>query len=144
MNLNDREYLNSINNLKPKNIYVYGTGMIKNEFLNLINSNIYNLHWGVAPKYRGAGLIPCIINEDYENLGVTFHKINSKSDAGDIHKIKNTEITKFNNFYSIYLKLTFKVIEIIKDFNYIKLKKWNYYYNTLRLKYVKKIQWKII
>lgn len=114
--LNDKGCLLFIDNLKPKNIFVYGTGMIKNEFLSLINSNIYNLHWGIAPKYRGAGLIPCIVNEDYKNLGVTFHKINTKSDAGDIYKTKNIEINKFDNFYSIYLKLTLKGIEVIKDF----------------------------
>ncbi|MDA8842525.1 formyltransferase family protein [Candidatus Pelagibacter bacterium] len=114
--LNDKKCLCFIDNLKPKNIFVYGTGMIKKEFLNLINSNIYNLHWGIAPKYRGAGLIPCIVNKDFKNLGVTFHKINAKSDAGDIYKTKNIEINKFDNFYSIHLKLTLKGIEIIKDF----------------------------
>lgn len=114
--LNDKKCLHFIYNLKPKNIFVYGTGMIKKEFLNLIDSNIYNLHWGIAPKYRGAGLIPCIVNNDFKNLGVTFHKINTKSDAGDIYKTKNIEINESDNFYSIHLKLTLKGIEVIKDF----------------------------
>lgn len=55
-------------------------------------------HEGITPDYRGVySPFWALVNEDYENLGYTLLKMNSKLDAGEIYvqgRAKNIKITE--------------------------------------------------
>ena len=128
-NINDIECLNYSNSLQPKNIYVFGIAMIKKDILRNFNCPIVNLHWGIAPFYRGEGIVSSLANKDFDKLGVTIHKVIIKSDAGDIYQQKIINIDKEDNFYSISLKMTYEGTKIFIQYhenqNKINFKKQN-------------------
>ena len=105
-NINNDTVINLIKKIKPKIVYVFGTGMISKNLINSINLKIINMHWGISPKYRGEGIITALAYSDFKHLGVTIHELNEKSDAGRIAYSTTIKVDKLDNFYSIGLKMT--------------------------------------
>lgn len=67
----------------------------------LINTPRYGTflwHEGITPNYRGVySPFWALVNDDYENLGYTLLKMNSKLDAGEIYlqgKVENIDVMK--------------------------------------------------
>jgi len=58
------------------------------------NRNIYNIHCGLLPNYRGLMPVFWSLYEKNFEVGVTIHKIDKMIDRGEIF---NQEIIKFNN-----------------------------------------------
>ena len=82
---------------------VFGTGIINVEKFK--NVKAINLHWGISPTYRGEGIVSALSRNDFDYLGVTVHKLSKKIDDGKIISQKVIIIDKYDNFYSIGLKM---------------------------------------
>ena len=117
-NINNNSTINIINNIKPDLIFVFGTSFIKKNILSKFNCIAINLHSGISPNYRGEGIIPPLAFKDFDNLGVTIHLLNEKSDSGDIFYIKKIKIDKLDNFYSIHLKTIKEGVILFKKIYY--------------------------
>ena len=121
-------FLNQIIKLKPDLILVYGTSIIKGNFIKIFDKKIINIHLGLSPYYRGSGtnFFPFVNNEP-EFCGVTFMFLDAGVDTGNIiHQIR-PNIKAFDNFHEICNKLLSEMFDItkllIKNFHKIKNKK---------------------
>ncbi len=111
------------------------------EFDKIIKPNkfktdkLFNIHFSLLPRYKGmfTSIMPILNNEKY--TGVTFHKIDSGIDTGDIITQKKFRIKKNDNSRDLYFKyikygtkLVKQMLLNILDKKFLKLKKQN---NTL-------------
>lgn len=80
---------------------------------------LYNIHFSLLPQYKGmyTSAIPILNGEEY--VGVTFHKIDSGIDTGDIIAQKKIHLSKEDTCRDLYLKYikvgTETVIENIEN-----------------------------
>ena len=79
-----RDMLKEIN---PDFGVVFGTGLIKPSTINLFHDGLINVHRGIAEKYRGLDSdLWAIYHRDYNNLGVTVHRVDNNLDTGELVK----------------------------------------------------------
>lgn len=65
--------------------FVYGTGKLMPDLIELLPQNLLNLHGGDTELYRGLdSLLWAIYHRDWECLTVTLHYVSAELDAGDI------------------------------------------------------------
>ena len=58
----------------PDVVLVCGTGILREELINLFPGHIINIHLGLSPYYRGAGTnFWPLVNREPEYLGATIH-----------------------------------------------------------------------
>lgn len=74
-----------IRRLQPDVIVTSGCPILKPEIFGLARLATINIHWGIAPKYRGENTLfwPLYYNDE-ANIGVTIHKIDAGIDTGPI------------------------------------------------------------
>ena len=83
--INSEDVLAWAIDLKPDAIILFGTGILKEPWLEAFSDKIINIHLGFSPYYRGsATLFWPFYNDDLEHLGVTIHLAVDKVDAGNI------------------------------------------------------------
>tara|TARA_B100001769_G_C22094276_1_gene590266 strand:- start:351 stop:1154 length:804 start_codon:yes stop_codon:yes gene_type:complete len=115
--INSIEVKNYLFNKKFKYIYIFGTSLIDLNIYKELITDFINVHWGYSQSYRGEGIVSCISNNDFNKLGVTIHFLSKTIDQGKIIKQKLINIDKYDNFYSIGLKMTFEATKILCDKN---------------------------
>jgi folate-dependent phosphoribosylglycinamide formyltransferase PurN len=108
--------------LYPDLVLVNGTGIISEKTLNCISTLFINSHVGITPEYRGVhGAYWALVNNDFENCGVTVHKVDKGIDTGDIIYQETIKISINDNFATYpYIQngIGIKLIEkSIDDFN---------------------------
>lgn len=114
--INDPEVVNFVNDLRPDVIIVSGTGIIKKDIIDNINTHLLNMHVGITPKYRGVhGGYWALINKDSENCGVTVHLVDKGIDTGGIISQKVISPTPKDNYSTYPLLQMSKGLECIKD-----------------------------
>lgn len=103
--------------LKQKNITIiisaHSEIIIPKKVIEYVHGEIFNIHFGLLPKYRG--LFPTfwhILNGD-ECSGVTLHKITSGIDVGDIIDQIQIPITSQTTNWSLYSECKRKSYELM-------------------------------
>ena len=83
--LNGSEVKDFIISNKPKICLSYGCHILKDEILDLLPDNKFNIHGGISPWYRGCitHFWPSYLLEP-QMTGMTMHKLTRKLDGGDI------------------------------------------------------------
>ncbi len=77
----------------PDVILVFGTSLIPDSVTEIAKVASINIHTGLSPHYRGQNCTHfCIINEDFENIGVTVHIVRKAIDGGEIIVQRRPEI----------------------------------------------------
>lgn len=112
--INDEDIISWAKNLKPDIVFLFGTGILKDGWLDSFENKIINLHLGLSPFYRGsATLFWPFVNDELECVGATIHIAAKKVDAGDIlHRVKpNIQID--DNYYTINYKTIKNTIDIL-------------------------------
>lgn len=85
--------------IAPDAIVVIGTRIISREVLNSIPAKFINIHAGITPKYRNVhGAYWAVVNNDYDNCGVTVHLVDPGIDTGSIIYQQTIKIKKEDNF----------------------------------------------
>ncbi|MFO0593312.1 MAG: formyl transferase [Polyangiaceae bacterium] len=71
--------------LSPDVIFVSGAPVLRPEVFTIPRFGTINLHYGVAPEYRGEDtLFWAMVRGDHERLGVTLHTIDRGVDTGQL------------------------------------------------------------
>ena len=79
------EVVDAIRTLAPDVIAIHGTRLLREPLLSLA-PHVVNLHWGLAPHYRGVRCIEqALLARDVLNLGITLHRPSARIDGGAIY-----------------------------------------------------------
>ncbi len=83
--LNSKKVVNRIKDFNPDLAFVFGTLLISDEIISLVNCKFINLHLGLSPWYRGSATLfwPFYFLEP-QFAGITLHQITKIPDAGNI------------------------------------------------------------
>lgn len=82
--LKDKEFLESIKNLKPDVQVVVAFRMMPQELWSIPKKGTFNLHASLLPQYRGAAPINWVIINGESKTGLTTFFIDDKIDTGEI------------------------------------------------------------
>ena len=89
----------------PDLLLVFGTGLIPASVTEIAKLGCINIHTGLSPHYRGQNCTHFpILNEDFENIGVTVHVVRKEIDGGEILIQKRPEICSGDNEFTLIKK----------------------------------------
>ena len=119
--LNSLESVEKIRSLNPDFGVVFGTGKISKDVIQMFPDGLINVHRGIAEEYRGLDSdLWAIYHSEFENIGVTIHKVASLLDTGDVVFQKRMELKAGMKTHQIryYTSLiaTDLVIKALKDY----------------------------
>ena len=82
---NDPEEIARMVALEPDVVFVFGTGILREQVLSAFPGRIINMHLGLSPYYRGSGTnFWPLVNREPEFVGATIHYLDAKIDHGGI------------------------------------------------------------
>lgn len=115
MSVNDESTIAILQKLQPTVVIVNGTRIISKEVLNCVEAKFLNIHAGITPNYRNVhGAYWAIVNNDYDNCGVTVHLVDPGIDTGNIIYQKKIVVTPKDNF------TTYPLIQLAEGINFMK------------------------
>mgnify|MGYP001561456243 CR=1 FL=1 len=98
--------------------------ILKKDFID--KRPCFNFHFGILPKWKGAGIIPQVIIKGEKRFGITLHKIDETIDGGEIIDIKYFDILPNNTGEELFNRSCEKLMEMFKDWA-VKLIMRNYW-----------------
>ncbi|MBM4076739.1 MAG: hypothetical protein FJ267_14015 [Planctomycetes bacterium] len=100
--------------LAPDMMITSGCPLLRAELSQLPRLGTVNIHWGIAPQYRGENTLfwPLYFN-DSEHLGVTIHQIDDSIDGGPILAQGWPAVSRFETELSATLKVTRLISELL-------------------------------
>jgi len=103
--LNTTAGFETIKNLQPDVILVYGTSVVSDKILSLAPKGAINMHTGISPYYRGAGCAfwP-LYYEELHMLGATIHECTSKIDGGMIYEVGQAKLQSDDGLFSVFAR----------------------------------------
>jgi methionyl-tRNA formyltransferase len=82
---NEPGEIEAMRSARPDVVLVFGTGMLKQPFIDAFAGRIINIHLGLSPYYRGAGTnFWPLVNGEPEYCGATIHFLDAGVDSGPI------------------------------------------------------------
>jgi methionyl-tRNA formyltransferase len=103
--INSEKALSFAKDKDPDVIFLFGTCILKDNWLDAFPGKIINLHLGLSPFYRGsATLFWPIYNNSLSCLGVTIHITSRKVDAGEIIARIKPNLEEGDDYYDINIK----------------------------------------
>ena len=105
--VNDQGCIELIQKTKPDIILVSGTRIISKKVLQSCIAPFINMHAGITPNYRGVhGGYWAVANRDFENFGVTIHRVDAGIDTGEVLYQKRIKVSSKDNYTTYpYLQL---------------------------------------
>ena len=105
--INCKEAITNIKSYQPDLVIVFGTGVIKKDFIDACPGLILNLHGGDPESYRGLDShLWAIYHKDYEKIITTIHLLDDKLDNGAIILKGKIEIDNNTSLISLRSKNT--------------------------------------
>ncbi|MBI2104122.1 MAG: polysaccharide deacetylase family protein [Candidatus Omnitrophica bacterium] len=89
-------------------VFVFGTGLLKDDLLSMEGVTFVNLHHGWLPAFRGEGILSALAEEGVGGLGVTVHIIDRGIDTGPILYRERLAVEAGDNAYALALKATIR------------------------------------
>ena len=112
--INSKKSNNLIRKISPDITIISGAPKLKINTINTIKKLCVNVHLGFVSKYRGLDSnLWAIYHRDYNNIGITLHKIEDKLDTGDIYLQSKLEISSEVSVYSLRYFETEKAIKML-------------------------------
>jgi phosphoribosylglycinamide formyltransferase-1 len=123
--INDPENVKKIIDLKPDTIVSFGSSIIKPALIDAFPGRFINVHLGLSPYYRGSGTnFWPFVNNAPEYCGVTFMKIDSGIDTGEVIHQMRSEMYPNDSFHVICNRLlvhmTSEITQLIHNFELLK------------------------
>tara|TARA_Y100001935_G_scaffold207685_1_gene176998 strand:+ start:3011 stop:3481 length:471 start_codon:yes stop_codon:yes gene_type:complete len=141
--VNDLNVIEQIKKSESDTAIVFGTGLIKPPLIKLFDNKIINIHRGIAEEYRGLDSdLWALYHEDYNNLGVTIHKVTQELDKGEISYQRYLNLDEVEKIFHIRYHTTLiaydLVLETLRDIslgtvNFIPQTKFGRYYSFMPL-----------
>ena len=114
--LKDGHILDEIKSIKVDYLIVVAYGKIlPNWLIEIPTICSVNIHFSLLPKYRGASPIQSALLNDDKKTGITYMKISSELDAGDIISSHEIDINDSDNKLILEENLTRLCIDSIAD-----------------------------
>lgn len=114
--VNEKKCIQFTKNYKADVIFIFGTAIIRSEFLQSVSSTIFNIHTGILPKYRNVHSdFWAYIKGDINNIGVSIIYLDKGIDSGDIALIRKIKVRKVDSFFNIKIKIIKKVPFLVKE-----------------------------
>ena len=114
-NANCEESQKKLAELNPDLCIVSGAGLLKEKTIAAFPDGLINIHLGNAQEYRGLDTnLWAIYHNDYENVGVTIHLVDTELDTGDViafRKVKLKENIKIHQLRFFEMTLAFELIQ---------------------------------
>ena len=120
---NSEKSINKIKELNPDLCIVSGAGLLYEKTIQVFPDGLINIHLGNAVEYRGLDTnLWAIYHNDFENIGVTIHFVDSELDTGDVITYKKVNIsnkTKIHQLRFFEMQLASKLLQSTLN-NYFK------------------------
>ena len=118
-NINSSDLINILKDINPDYLLSFNCPQkFSDQLLNLPKKNCINIHLGMLPQYRGLSPIFHSAYNKENEIGITFHIMNSYFDEGPIIMQKRLNISKEKSVFNIYqlaLDLTCKSLTEFSD-----------------------------
>ena len=126
-NLNSQFVESKLQSYNTDLVVFTGGGLIRENILKSSGAGIMNCHMGVLPMYRGMDVIEWpILNEDFDNIGVTLHFMANGVDTGDILKIRKIPLKETDTIKNIRTRfepvMVAEMVAVVLDFLNHKIK----------------------
>ena len=96
-------------------VFVFGTGLLRDEILRETDAAFVNLHHGWLPRFRGEGIIAALAEEGIDGLGVTVHLVDRGVDTGPILYRERLMIERGDNAYAVALRATLRGVSLFRQ-----------------------------
>ncbi|MEM9256403.1 MAG: formyl transferase [Pseudomonadota bacterium] len=104
--INDKEYIERLQELQPDVVAVCGSSLLQEEILSVPKLGSLNLHGGLSQRYRGLYTTDwAVFNQEPECVGATVHYIAGGIDDGDILYQGRPQIDIEDTPHSLYEKV---------------------------------------
>jgi len=115
--VNEPETAERIRAVRPDVLVVSGAPILKPIIFNIPRLAALNVHYGVAPLYRGEHTLfwPLYL-ADYENIGVTLHHIDERIDGGRIVAVGYPALEKDDTEPQLMARCARLAAELLVDF----------------------------
>lgn len=114
---NTKRCINSINKIKPDYIISFGSSFLKKKFLVNFKNRIFNFHGGEPSLYRGLDShFWAVYHGDFNNLYVTFHKIDKGLDTGRVILKKKINLKQLKHFKELRASNTEICLQLFNKF----------------------------
>ncbi|PIQ83383.1 MAG: hypothetical protein COV75_07855 [Candidatus Omnitrophica bacterium CG11_big_fil_rev_8_21_14_0_20_63_9] len=104
--INDRACQQLVREGGHRVVFVFGTGLLRDELLSSPGVVFVNMHHGWLPRFRGEGILSALAEEGIGSLGVSVHLIDRGIDTGPIIYRERPLVEPGDNVYAISLKST--------------------------------------
>jgi peptidoglycan/xylan/chitin deacetylase (PgdA/CDA1 family)/methionyl-tRNA formyltransferase len=95
---------------------VFGCGKIKPHVFTTTKSGLVNVHRGISEKYRGLDSdLWALDADDFDNVGVTLHKVDGELDTGDILKCLRLNLVRHARAHELRYYTTVMAAEAALD-----------------------------
>jgi methionyl-tRNA formyltransferase len=111
---NSDEAIEWLKEINPDLGIVFGTGKIYPETFSIPRLGMINVHRGIIQKYRGLDSdLWAILNQDFDNIGVTIHTVDENLDTGDILFESAIDINNCREVYHIKYLTTITAVNFM-------------------------------
>ncbi len=103
--LNTAAAFETIKDLNPDVILIYGTSVVSDSVLNLAHHTSLNMHTGMSPYYRGSACAfwP-LYYEQLDMLGATVHQCTSEIDGGLIYEVARAKLAPDDGLFAVFAR----------------------------------------
>jgi phosphoribosylglycinamide formyltransferase 1 len=117
--INDAKYREQLIKLNPDIVVSFGCSIIKPELIDAFSDKFINIHLGLSPHYRGSGTnFWPFVNFQPEYCGVTFMRIDTGIDTGEVIHQLRPQIFPTDNFHTICNRLLKTMAEVCVEILY--------------------------
>lgn len=114
--INSDENVRYINEFDPALIMsLYFNQIISDKTLNLVKTEVINIHPSYLPNYKGISPTFWALAENQDESGVTVHEISKGIDEGGIIAQKRVSINDNDSEHSLYVRCTKAGLELLKE-----------------------------
>ena len=114
--INNAKRITWVADLSPDLIFLFGTGILSDDWLARFPDRIVNLHLGLSPYYRGsATLFWPVVNGELECVGATIHLVERQVDSGRLLARVKPKIEVGDSYYTINFKTIKQAIDSLPD-----------------------------
>lgn len=152
INLNSTKVKKYIKKTDANFCFIMGPGLISEKIRKILPSKTFNIHLGLSPWYRGSATLfwPSYNLEPWKT-GITFHKLNSNADSGEIIHHSVAKLNKGMDLFDLTIsamkegrKDLKKILDHLSKGNKIKSYRQDFYGKSYATKFFKPTHLKVI
>lgn len=152
INLNSTKIKTYIKKFNANICFIMGPGLISEKIRNILPPKTFNIHLGLSPWYRGSATLfwPSYNLEPWKT-GITFHKLNSNADSGQIIHHSVAKLKKGMDLFDLTIsamkegrKDLKKILNYLAKGKKIKSYKQKFYGKSYATKFFKPTHLKVI